>query len=131
VQSTTTRAKQTKSHGDEDVTVRQFFSNNSAADAAKASTGLSLVIRATKTSWISVAADGQVVNQETLIAPAHTSVRANHEIVVKAGNAAGVSFLLNGKEISLQGDEGEVKTYVFDSAGMRTLAPGEAPGADR
>jgi len=131
VQSAATRAKQTKSHGDEDVTVRQFFSNNSAADASKAPTGLSLVIRATKTSWISVAADGQVVNQETLIAPAHTSVRANHEIVVKAGNAAGVSFLLNGKEISPQGDEGEVKTYVFDGAGMRTLGPGEAPGSDR
>jgi hypothetical protein len=78
-----------------------------------------------------VTADGQVVNQETLIAPAHTSARANREIVVKAGNAAGVSFLLNGKEIPAQGDEGEVKTYLFDSAGIRTIAPGQSPGTDR
>jgi cytoskeletal protein RodZ len=130
VQSTTTRAKQTKNPGDEDVTVRQFVSNHAAAEAAKAPAALSLVIRATETSWILVTADGQVVNQETLIAPAHTSARANREIVVKAGNAAGVSFLLNGKEIPAQGDEGEVKTYLFDSAGMRILAPGQASGTD-
>ena len=131
VQSATTAAKQSKGSGDEDVTVRQFVSNRAAADAAKAPTALTLVIRATKTSWISVAADGQLVSQETLIAPAHTSARANREIVVKAGNAAGVSFLLNGKEISPQGDEGEVKTYLFDSAGMRTIAPGQAPDSNR
>ncbi len=131
VQSATTAAKQSKGSGDEDVTVRQFASSRAAADTAKAPTALTLVIRATKTSWISVVADGQVVNQETLIAPAHTSARANREIVVKAGNAAGVSFLLNGKEIPAQGDEGEVKTYLFDSAGMRTIAPGQAPGTDR
>ena len=44
-------------------------------------------------------ADGQTVSQETLIAPAHTSVRANREIVAKIGNAAGVTFLWNGQEI--------------------------------
>jgi hypothetical protein len=43
---------------------------------------------------------------------------------VKAGNAAGVSFLLNGKTIPAQGNEGETRTYVFDATGLRT-----APGA--
>jgi hypothetical protein len=89
------------------------------------------VIRAAKTSWIAVEADGQLVSQETLIAPAHTSARATREIVVKAGNAAGVSFLLNGKEIPAQGNDAEVKTYVFDSNGMRTLTPSQASGSDR
>lgn len=130
-QSATTPAKQSKGSGDEDVTDRQFTSNHEAADTAKAPAALTLVIRAMKTSWISVAVDGQLVNQETLIAPAHTSVRANREIVVKAGNAAGVGFLLNGKEILAQGDDGEVKTYHFDSEGMRILPPGQAPGSDR
>ena len=89
-------------------------------------TAMTLVIRASENSWISVTADGQQVSQETLIAPAHTSVRASREIVVKAGNAAGVSFLWNGKEIPAQGTEAEVKTLVFDAAGMRVLSP--APG---
>jgi cytoskeleton protein RodZ len=83
---------------------------------------MTLVIRASENSWISVTADGQPVSQETLIAPAHTSIRASREIVVKAGNAAGVSFLWNGKEIAAEGGEAEVKTFVFDSGGMRVVS---------
>ena len=48
------------------------------------------------------------------------AVRATREIVVKAGNAAGVSFMLNGKEIPAQGNEGEVKTFIFEATGLRT-----------
>jgi hypothetical protein len=122
--------KPSREAGD-DVAVRPSVSSHVATESAKAPTTFTLVIRAAKTSWISVEADGQMVNQETLIAPAHTSARASHEIVVKAGNAAGVSFLLNGKEFPAQGNEAEVRTYVFDSKGMRTLAPGQASGNDR
>ncbi len=88
---------------------------------------LTLVIRATENSWISVSADGKTVNQETLIAPAHASVRASREIVAKVGNAAGVTFLWNGKEIPAQGEEAEVKTFVFDAVGMRVIASGQGP----
>jgi cytoskeleton protein RodZ len=112
-------------------------SNNSAAaptlpkatpaSPEKSATPLTLVIRATETSWISVLADGQTVSQETLIAPANTSVRANREIVAKIGNAAGVTFLFNGQEIRADGAEAEVKTFVFDSNGMRVAAASPAP----
>jgi hypothetical protein len=86
-----------------------------------------LLIRAAQTSWISITADGQPVTTETLIAPAHTSIRASHEIVVKAGNAAGITFLLNGKEIRAGGESGEVKTYTFDSTGLRAAAVDPTP----
>lgn len=128
VQSAVIGTRQSPGSGD-DVAVRPLV-NNHATGTAKAPVTFTLVIRATKTSWISVEADGQMVNQETLIAPAHTSARATREIVVKAGNAAGVSFLLNGKEFPAQGNEAEVKTYVFDSQGMRNL-PSQATGTDR
>ncbi len=82
---------------------------------------MTLVIRATETSWISVTADGQLASQETLIAPAHTSIRATRQIVAKVGNAAGVTFVWNGQEIPAQGAESEVKTFVFDASGMRTV----------
>ncbi len=91
----------------------------------------SVLIRADETSWVSITADGKPVAHETLIAPAHTSVRASGEVVVKAGNAAGISFELNGKEIPAQGSEGEVKTYVFDAAGFRVLPPAPAPATAR
>jgi cytoskeletal protein RodZ len=97
----------------------------SSNSRTKAVMPLTLVIRASENSWVSVSADGQVATQETLIAPAHTSVRASREFVVKVGNAAGVSFLFNGKEIPPQGSESETKTLVFDSSGLKTA--GAAP----
>ena len=90
---------------------------------------LTLVIRASENSWIAVTADGQPAVHETLIAPAHTLVRAAREIVVRAGNAAGVSFALNGQEFPSQGAEGEVKTVIFDSTGLRPAATPAAPPA--
>ncbi|HTA48863.1 MAG TPA: helix-turn-helix domain-containing protein [Verrucomicrobiae bacterium] len=105
-------------------------STASAPPAASTNT-FSVLIRADETSWVSITADGKPVAHETLIAPAHTSVRASGQVVVKAGNAAGISFELNGKEIPAQGNEGEVKTYVFDAAGFRVLPPGPAPATAR
>lgn len=87
----------------------------------KSSGSLRLVIRATENSWLSVLADGQPVTQETLIAPAHTTIHANREIVARIGNAAGITFQWNGQEIAAQGLEGEAKTVVFDAQGMRVL----------
>jgi len=91
---------------------------------------LTLVIRASETSWISATADGQTATQEMLIAPAHASIRASREIVVRIGNAAGVSFLFNSQEIPAAGAEGEVKTLVFDSAGMRVV-PNQLPAQNQ
>src|SRR5258708_18371853 len=79
---------------------------------------LTLIIRATENSWISITADGQPIAHETLIAPAHTTVRATREITVRTGNAAGLTFLLNGKEILPQGAESEVKTLIFNTDGL-------------
>jgi len=85
-----------------------------------------VLIRAEKTSWVSIVADGKPVAEENLIAPAQTSVRASHEVYVRAGNAAGVSFQLNGKEFPAQGHEGEVKTYIFDATSMHVDAQATA-----
>jgi cytoskeletal protein RodZ len=85
---------------------------------AKPPATFTLLIRAEETTWISITADGNPVLHETLIAPAHTSIRASSQIVVKAGNAAGISFLFNGKEIPASGHEAEVKSYVFTSTGL-------------
>jgi len=91
------------------------------SSAVKPPPSFTLLIRAEKTTWISIVADGKPVAEETLIAPAHTSIRASHEILVRAGNAAGVSFVLNGKEFPAQGNDGEVKTYAFDATGLRVV----------
>jgi len=99
--------------------------------APESSKLFTLVIRATENSWISVTADGQPVSHETLIAPANTSVHANREIVARVGNAAGVSFLWNGQEIQPEGAESEVKTFIFDAAGMHEAAAPQEPAQTR
>jgi cytoskeleton protein RodZ len=91
---------------------------DSPANSEQAPAPLTLIIRASENSWISVSADGEEVTAETLIAPAHTSVRAAREIVVRTGNAAGINFVWNGKEVPAQGAEAEVRTVVFDAAGV-------------
>lgn len=107
-----------------DVTIRSF-GKATAKPSEKVSGSLALVIRATENSWISVVADGQPVTQETLIAPANTSVHASNQIQVRIGNAAGVTFLWNGQEIPAQGAEAEVKSFIFDAQGMRAQSPSE------
>jgi cytoskeletal protein RodZ len=105
-----------------DVTIRTFPSTKPAKPVAS----FTLVIRAAENSWVSITADGQSVAHENLIAPAATSVHATREIVARIGNAAGVTFLWNGQEIPAQGAESEVKTFVFDSTGMREV-PNQPP----
>jgi cytoskeletal protein RodZ len=102
-----------------DVTIRSF-GGTARKPADKPAATLKLIVRATGNSWISVTSDGQLITQETLIAPAATSFHATRELVVRVGNAAGVSFLWNGEEFSAQGAEAEAKTFIFDAQGMRT-----------
>jgi cytoskeletal protein RodZ len=112
-----------------DVTTRGRLPAALPALGAKTPAPFTLIIRANENSWISVTADGQTVSQETLIAPAVTSVHARHEIVAKIGNTAGVTFVWNGQQIQPEGTESEVKTFVFDASGMRVAAAGQAPQA--
>ncbi len=119
VASATANAEDKSSEDKSDVTVRNFGKPLPKASEAAAG-ALTLVVRASENSWISVVADGQLLAEETLIAPAHTTFHASNEFVVKVGNAAAVSFLLNGKEVAPQGNESEVKTLTFDSSGLKS-----------
>jgi hypothetical protein len=128
----TLQAEQTTASPAESATKRPGASAAVAkTPAAIAAKTFTLLIRAEKTTWVSIMADGKPVAEETLIAPAHTSVRATGEVIVKAGNAAGVSFQLNGKDLPAEGNEGEVKTYVFDASGLRAAPPTQSPDTNR
>jgi len=120
--ATTADPSQVKVERKGDVTIRSFGGSSSTPTEDTAAK-LTLVVRASENSWISVTSDGQLLTQETLIAPAATSFHATRELVVRVGNAAGVSFLWNGEELSPQGAEAEAKTFVFDAQGMRTTSP--------
>jgi len=109
---------QIKVENKEDVTMRSY-GTPMAKTAESSGENVTLTIRASENSWISVTADGQLVTQEILIAPAHPKFHAARELVVRVGNAAGVSFVWNGEEIPAQGAESEARTMVFDTQGIR------------
>jgi cytoskeletal protein RodZ len=106
--------------------VEMLVASSTTTTPTKPPATFRLTIRADQTTWISITADGKAIAHETLIAPAHTSVQATREISVRVGNAAGVSFLLNGREFPAEGNSGEAKTYIFDAAGLK---PAQAPSA--
>jgi hypothetical protein len=85
-----------------------------------------VAIRASENCWISVTADGALVSRENMIAPANTSVKASHEIVVQVSNPAAISFRWNDHPISAPGAEADAgagaKTFVFDRTGLRNAA---------
>jgi cytoskeletal protein RodZ len=96
---------------------------NPPSARSKAPKNFTLLIRAEQTSWVSITADGKPVAQETLIAPAGTSVRATLQIVVQTRNAGGLVFVLNGKTLPRQGEPGESRTFQFDANGVHVVIP--------
>ncbi len=82
-----------------------------------------LVIQTREESWISVTADGTAVASELLPAGSERSIHGRKQIVVRAGNAGGVDFHLNGKKLDTGGEYGEVKTVTFGAQGILPNAP--------
>jgi cytoskeleton protein RodZ len=74
-------------------------------------------------SWVSISLDGEVVTRAMLIAPSEKSVRAEKEIVIRAGNVGALDFEFNGAKLPRQGNDGEAKTLIFDVHGLQPSAP--------
>jgi cytoskeleton protein RodZ len=81
-------------------------------------------IQVRQDSWLAITGDGQPVLHDLVPAGTKKEVNAHQEIVVKAGNVAGLNFFFNGKPVSVKGRRDQVKTIKFDSNGL------ESPGAN-
>jgi cytoskeleton protein RodZ len=76
-------------------------------------------IQAQQDSWIAITADGHQIMQDTLHAASEKSVEAHDQIVIKTGNAGALDISFNGKKLQQQGAPSEVKTFTFDSSGLK------------
>jgi cytoskeleton protein RodZ len=101
--------------------------NSQPQPAVPSNAPLLLVIKAREDSWLSISVDGEIVTRALLTAPAQKSVRAQNEIVIKAGNVGALDFEFNGKKLPTQGDYGEVKTLTFSATGLQPPPPKPAP----
>jgi cytoskeleton protein RodZ len=77
-------------------------------------------IETTDECWIAITADGKEILQDTLLAGTRKTFTAGKEMVIKAGNVGALDFEFNGEALPAQGEDGEVKTVVFDAHGFRT-----------
>jgi len=82
-----------------------------------------VLIQAREDSWISITADGNTVSSELLLAGSERAARGRKEIIIKAGNAGGVDFRLNGNRLNTGGESGEVRTFTFGPGGILPNAP--------
>ncbi len=84
---------------------------------------LQLVIHAGEDSWLSVTTDGAAQGEVMLLAGESKTVQADRDILVKAGNAGGLTFTWNGSKLPTQGEEAEVVTLDFDRSGVKKVPP--------
>jgi cytoskeleton protein RodZ len=78
----------------------------------------SVVVTAKEDAWVLLKADGKTVISRKLSAGEQQSVRAGSRVVLVTGNAGGVDVSFNGKALGAVGNESQVRTLTFTSAGL-------------
>lgn len=77
-------------------------------------------IQVRQDSWLAITGDGKPVLHDLVPAGSEKAVSAHQEIVVKAGNIAGLGFFFNGKPVAVRGRPDQVKTIRFDANGLES-----------
>jgi cytoskeleton protein RodZ len=79
--------------------------------------------------WLSARSDGKVLFSGTVDANQTRTLDANTSVVLKIGNAGGVTITLNGKPIGTIGPKGQVRTVQLTSGGFEIVAAPKPPSA--
>jgi cytoskeleton protein RodZ len=91
-----------------------------ADNAPAVQTGAFMVqIRAREDAWVQIVADGKLLSEGVLVAPAERHVRATNEVVIRTGNAAGVEVSFNGQPLPSLGATNEAATVTLTAGGVR------------
>ncbi len=81
------------------------------------------VTAAAEPVWILARSDGKYLFSGTLKANETRTVEAANTVLLRLGNAGGVSITLNGKPIGEIGPKGQVRTVQLTSGGFQIVAP--------
>lgn len=79
-------------------------------------------VTADETVWVLARADDKFLFSGTLEANQTRTVEANDKVLLRLGNAGGVSITLNGKPVGAVGPKGQVRTIQFTSGGFHIVA---------
>ena len=83
-------------------------------------------INADEAVWVLARADGKYAFSATMDPHTTRKVEGVKEVMVRLGNAGGVTISLNGKPIGPAGPKGQVRTIQFTSGGFQ-IVPAKPP----
>ena len=86
-------------------------------------------ISASEAVWVLARADGKYAFSATMDPNTTRKVEGVKEVMVRLGNAGGVTISLNGKPIGPAGPKGQVRTIQFTSGGFQ-IVPAKPPALD-
>jgi len=87
-------------------------------------------LTASEPVWVLARSDGKYLFSGTLDANQSRTVEANSSVLLRLGNAGGVTILLNGKPIGAVGPKGQVRTVELTPGGFQVTAPKITPPSD-
>ncbi len=100
------------------------------ATPAPSASPVKVVVTAHEATWVSLAADGKSSFAGTLQPNETREISAIEQVKLIAGNAGGVSVLLNGKMLDPIGPQGEVRVVRLTAEGPEFLAKAPTPAPD-
>jgi hypothetical protein len=77
--------------------------------------------------WVLVRSDGKYFFSGTLGAKESRAFEATSTVLLRLGNAGGVTITLNGKPVGPVGPKGQVRTVQFTSGGFEIVAVPKPP----
>ena len=80
-------------------------------------------VTAAEPVWMSARSDGKCLFSGTLKANEKRTVEAANTVLLRLGNAGGVTITLNGKPIGEVGPKGQARTVQLTSGGFQIVAP--------
>ncbi|MBV8895679.1 MAG: DUF4115 domain-containing protein [Acidobacteriaceae bacterium] len=88
-------------------------SDSTATVGESIDAGIHVQLAAIEASWLSIVADGKEIFSGVLDVP-ETKVLEGHDSArIRIGNAGGLSFTFNGKDLGVLGPRGQVRTVLF------------------
>jgi hypothetical protein len=86
-------------------------------------------IIADETVWMLARVDGKFAFSGTLEANGRRAVDGDKDVILRLGNAGGVTISLNGKPIGPAGPKGQVRTLQLTSGGFQIVSAKPVPAA--
>jgi cytoskeleton protein RodZ len=91
--------------------------------AAPSNAPVQVQLKADEPVWVSARTDGKYLFSATLAANETRTVEATENVVLRLGNAGGMTIMLNGKPIGPVGPKGQIRTVQLTPGGFNIVAP--------